>query len=27
MIGGGITGITTACHLARRGCRATVFDR
>ncbi|WP_354133134.1 MULTISPECIES: FAD-dependent oxidoreductase [unclassified Bradyrhizobium] len=27
MIGAGITGITTACHLARRGCRATVFDR
>ncbi|MFC7698439.1 FAD-dependent oxidoreductase [Bradyrhizobium sp. GCM10028915] len=27
VIGAGITGITTAYHLARRGCRATVFGR
>ena len=27
IIGGGITGITTAYNLARRGCRVTLFDR
>ncbi len=25
--GAGITGITTAYNLARRGCRVTIFDR
>lgn len=27
VIGAGVTGITTAYNLARRGCRVTVFDR
>ncbi len=27
VIGAGITGITTAYQLARRGCRVTIFDR
>ncbi len=27
VIGGGITGVTTAYGLARRGCRVTLFDR
>jgi D-amino-acid dehydrogenase len=27
VIGAGITGITTAYNLARRGCRVTIFDR
>lgn len=27
VIGGGITGVTTAYSLARRGCRVTLFDR
>ncbi|AMN41212.1 D-amino acid dehydrogenase [Rhodoplanes sp. Z2-YC6860] len=27
VIGAGVTGITTAYQLARRGCRVTVFDR
>jgi D-amino-acid dehydrogenase len=27
IIGGGVTGITTAYTLARRGCRVTVFER
>jgi len=27
VIGGGITGITTAYNLVRRGNRVTVFDR
>ena len=27
VIGAGITGMTTAYNLARRGCRVTIFDR
>lgn len=27
VIGGGITGVTTAYGLARRGCKVTIFDR
>ena len=27
VIGAGITGITTAYKLAKKGCRVTVFDR
>ena len=27
VIGAGITGVTTAYNLVRRGCRVTLFDR
>ena len=27
VIGAGITGITTAYNLAKRGCRVTIYDR